>query len=119
MLQALEAEFLQTALRSLDEVDAAFKVGALSPDNREDWKRLHEVLHNLKGQGATFGFPLVSELAEYACEFMRKQETGSSDDLALIDAVGRGLRLILTHGMRGDTDERGRALIQRFARSLA
>ncbi|MEQ8166501.1 MAG: hypothetical protein RIC93_10545, partial [Alphaproteobacteria bacterium] len=44
------------------------RAGNLSPD---ETGRLFGVVHDIKGQGGSFGYPLISEIAGMLCELLR------------------------------------------------
>lgn len=88
-----------------DEIVAAGEEGgALLP-------HLFTISHDMKGQAATFGYPLVSELGNRLC---RRIETEPSLSPATLDGLGRlvdGICRVIAERLEGDGGEAGRRLL--------
>lgn len=60
------------------------------------------IAHNLKGQGATFGYNLVTEIAEHVCTGTRPQNNPSRESLPNMQASAQALCDILASRIDGD-----------------
>jgi hypothetical protein len=67
----------------------------------------------MKGQATTFGYPLVTELANRLCRLIEAEPPLSPDTLErlsmLVDAIGQ----VISGRMEGDGGEAGRRLLDR------
>lgn len=85
---------------------------------------LYGIAHNIKGQGGSFGYPLMTQIGHSLCVFTRPaqdQADGNQPDrafdereLGVIQSHLDAMRLILTKEIRGDGGETGRKLAQRL-----
>lgn len=61
------------------------------PDERRDaYKLVRQVAHDLRGQGTTFGFPLITRIAQSVSQAVKEHPDGEDADAALdahVDAL--------------------------------
>jgi len=83
---------------------------------------IFSIAHNIKGMGASFGFPLMTETGVSFCRYIRSFD-GQVIDPEVIDAHIRSLEVILSNRIQGDGGDIGRELIDSLTtmvdRSLA
>lgn len=63
-LQELQQTYLERADSKLSELGKALDAVIKEPDNFENRCKLHRILHNLAGSGASFGFSEISRTAK-------------------------------------------------------
>ena len=63
---------------------------------------LYAVAHNIKGQGSSFGFQLMTRLGDSLCRLTRGKRPFSDADLNLVASHLDAMRLVLTQEIRGD-----------------
>ncbi|MBM3951552.1 MAG: response regulator [Rhodospirillales bacterium] len=91
ILERLSAEFRDSCRDAMDECDAI--VGRLSkPDDdwHQDMVELQRRVHNVKGSGATFGFPAISLIAHKFEDYLEGLETPAKhvrDLQVFLDAI--------------------------------
>jgi len=93
--------FLNTAREGLDQRAAAVK-------------SLYGIAHNIKGQGSSFGYPLVTRIGHSLCTLTRQDRAFSDADLGIIQAHLDAIRLILTKEIKGEGGEAGAKLAARL-----
>ena len=47
-------------------------------------QKVYPKAHDLKGQGTTFGYPLITDIGSHMCKLITGKTTFSSDDLAVL-----------------------------------
>lgn len=75
---------------------------------------LYTVAHNIKGQGSSFGFPLMTRLGDSLCRLTRAKRPFPDGDLNVIQAHLDAMRLVLAQNIRGDGGALGDKLAQRL-----
>ena len=75
---------------------------------------LHSVAHNIKGQGSSFGFPLMTRIGNSLCRLTRNRRAAGDADLTAIQAHLDAMGLVLAQGIRGDGGPLGEKLAQRL-----
>jgi HPt (histidine-containing phosphotransfer) domain-containing protein len=94
-LAQLSTEFAGWMRAECDRLDAArgrARDGGLSGNARED---LFRAAHDIKGQAATFGYPLAAEAADSLCRLLEHAPDLKRAPLALIDQHVDGVRAII------------------------
>jgi hypothetical protein len=77
-------------------------------------KDLYGIAHNIKGQGSSFGYPLVTRIGHSLCTLVRQERDFSDADLGVIQAHLDALRLILAKEIKGEGGEIGAKLASRL-----
>jgi len=97
----MAAKAYQTAMTEPDQAEAALK-------------DVYTGFHNIKGIGGSFGFDLVTNVANNLCQFL-KQADGPSD--AVLEHVAHhlhALQEIVEAELSGDGGEQGQAILERL-----
>lgn len=81
----------------------------------DDLNRIFGLVHNMKGQGKSFGYDMITTIAGSLCEFLRKGDGDTSDRAmqivkAHVDAIG----VVIDHRLKGDGGPLGRKLVGRL-----
>jgi hypothetical protein len=77
-------------------------------------KELYGMAHNIKGQGSSFGYPLVTRIGHSLCTLVRQEREFADADLGVIQAHLDALRLILIKDIKGEGGEVGAKLAARL-----
>jgi chemotaxis protein histidine kinase CheA len=77
-------------------------------------KDLYNIAHNIKGQGSSFGYPLVTRIGHSLCTLMRQERDFADADLNVMQAHLDALRLILAKDIKGEGGEVGNKLAARL-----
>ncbi len=77
-------------------------------------KDLYGMAHNIKGQGSSFGYPLVTRIGDSLCRLVRQERDFSDADLNVVQAHLDALRLILAKDIKGEGGEVGAKLAARL-----
>ncbi|HKP22965.1 MAG TPA: Hpt domain-containing protein [Dongiaceae bacterium] len=81
---------------------------------------LFRIGHDLKGQGSSFGFPLVTKIGHSLCALTRNRARGyESRDLDLAKSHLDALDLILTKGIKGEGGKVGADLVAKLESRVA
>ena len=61
-------------------------------------ERLYRIAHEMRGQAATFGLPLLTEIGNYLCRFVEKMGAPRDRDLEILDLHVEAMRLVVAEG---------------------
>ena len=75
---------------------------------------LYAVTHNIKGQGSSFGFPLMTRIGNSLCRLTRAKRPFADADLNIIQAHLDAMRLVLAQNIRGDGGPLGAKLSEKL-----
>ena len=113
-LAELSTEFSTWMRAECDRLDAArieIKASGLRTNTREN---LFRAAHDIKGQGATFGYPLAAEAADSLCRLLEHTPDVKRLPVGLIEQHVDGIRAIIRENAR----ESGHAIASALAAEL-
>ena len=103
------------------EMMAALLEQAKSADSDERLNQIRgdffDKMHDLKGQGRTFGYPLLTDLGAFACDFLRHKTAVTDEDLALLDRVLADVRIVHQNQMVGEKPKKSQAIYRRIKKA--
>lgn len=111
----LMQEYPAMALADVAQARRALADATAMPDRRSECLAYaYGVAHNLKGQGGSFGFPLVTRIGNSLARLLRAAAEGVPAELKLADAHLDALTIILQKQIRGDGGTAGGQLAERL-----
>ena len=84
----------------------------------EAFQALHGIAHNIKGQGASFGYPLITDIGASLCRFLKERSAASETELQIMQAHVRAMQEIVSNEIAGDGGDLGGQLLDKL-RNLA
>ncbi len=75
------------------------------------FKDLFRLVHNMRGQAATFGFPLITEVGRSLCLYLLETEDKDDVHMALIEQHVNALRVIYREQIEGQGDTLSRQVV--------
>lgn len=105
------------ARADVDRARKALDAALAEPAQRaKQVEELFRVAHDLKGQGASFGYPLVTRIADSLCRLTRDRKLAYEDrHLDLARAHLDAAQLVLTKEIKGDGGQVGADLAAKLA----
>lgn len=114
-LRALAAEYPAYAAADVDRMEACLTaLEAAAGHDSGLIRALHDTAHDVKGQGAAFGYDLMTLLGEEICTLSRSASCLDRDALSHVRALVGACRIVLTERLLGS----GGALGARLACNL-
>ena len=77
-------------------------------------ERMRGIVHNVKGQGASFGYPLMTRVGESLSILLKRTEGREAAAAELIEAHVKTLRAVLDNEITGNGGELGETLAGRL-----
>lgn len=110
----LAADYTAWALSDVQRAEHAFALLKSEPDKRPaHLEALYRAAHDMKGQGGSFGFPLVTKIGQSLCRYLRSGEM-REPNYPVIQAHIGALRLIVEKAIKGEGGPVGAKLIARL-----
>jgi len=100
----------QECLR-LDAARNAIKASGVTPGNRDV---LFRAAHDIKGQAATFGFPMVAPVADSLCRLIEHAPDPGRVPTPLVDQHVDAIRAITHRNTRGDSNANAARLAEKL-----
>ena len=107
---AMADSYLEWAARDVGRLQAALAEARSQPGDQTPIQRLREIAHEVRGQGGSFGFPLVSRIATSMYRLLREGTSFPASSLDIVDAHIEALRAVLAQRARGDGGPTGQQI---------
>ncbi len=104
--------YLEWAAEDLAKIHAA--VDELKAENKDREKALAGVFqlsHDMKGQGGSFGYALMTILGGNLCRFIENLEDAGPAEVEVIQLHINAMDLVITKRMKGDGGKEGEQLL--------
>jgi HPt (histidine-containing phosphotransfer) domain-containing protein len=109
----LSADFSRWMESECERLDAARRaVAAGFTDKTRD--ELFRAAHDIKGEAATFGFPLIEPVAASLCRLIEHTPDAARIPLILIDQHVDGIIAIVHRNARGNSERKAQVLARRL-----
>lgn len=95
-------------LKRLDAAIAAVTDG----HNAAALREVYGVAHDIKGQGSTFGYHLITDIGQLLCRYAERAIERKKVDRAVIDAHVEAMRTVVDNRIQGPAGELGREIIE-------
>ena len=118
-LADLVDDYLEWAREDAERIDAACRELEASPGARPLRDALYRIAHDMKGQGGTFGYPLVSMIGDSLCKLLERAPVLDRAVVAAARLHVDALRSVIAQRVIGDGGEAGVELVAGLAKVAA
>ena len=77
-------------------------------------QEVFKIAHDMKGQGATFGYDLITDIGNHLCRYIEKQSVFDAPQMQAVQTHIDALSQIIETHLKGDGDQIGRALKEKI-----
>ena len=113
-VEALRDTYRQQLASDVGELGAIWARYEEGAPLEETLDALHAVAHNIKGQGGSFGYDLVTDIGASFCDYLRSGERQSPEELNIVNMHIRMLKTVSDHDISGDGGETGRRIVEKL-----
>lgn len=78
----------------------------------------YRTVHDIKGQGATFDYPLMSDLGAHLCTLIKTTDTFDETHLTVMIQDIEDMSLVLEKGLQGEGGQIGADILKRLKNGL-
>ncbi len=110
IVKRMAAEYVD---KLADDIEQMKKLAAAYRSDPSDANldKLFRLVHNMRGQGATFGFPLITEIGRTFCRYVRERPADVEVKPALVDQHLKALQVVYSQSIKGSGDEISQAVV--------
>lgn len=94
----------------LKRLDAAI-ADVTDGNNADALRGVYGVAHDIKGQGSTFGYHLITDIGQLLCRYAERAIERKKVDRAVIDAHVEAMRTVVDNRIQGPAGELGREIL--------
>ncbi|WP_416900127.1 MAG: hypothetical protein ACMVY4_10655 [Minwuia sp.] len=111
-VDGMATEFRERARIELEEINDMVMRAPSSDDIAACYQEIFDTVHDLKGQGSTFGFTLLTSIGDSLCRYLDTLESPSVDHLTIIAPHVEALRAIIRFDVQGSEDPVGQKIVE-------
>jgi len=84
--------------------------------DRTDFLRtkIYPKVHDLKGQGTTFGYPLITDIGAHMCQLITSKTSFSTSDVTRLKNDAQMMETVLWKKLKGDGGEKGAEILRKL-----
>ncbi|MBL6959177.1 MAG: Hpt domain-containing protein [Rhodospirillales bacterium] len=110
VIEGLTGSYLEWVQDDLKKLQAAFDQ-FVADNNAENLDKIFQISHDIKGQGGSFGYKLMTAVGNELCRFIEKTETVTPQTAEAIRLHVETLKIIIGRDLKGDGGKEGEALL--------
>ena len=117
-LASLSANFGAWLQDEIDKLEAARQAVRVDGPTSAAMETLYTRAHDLKGLGATYGFPLVTRIGGLLCRLIEDRAKRTSVPMGLVDAHIDAIKAAVRDNIKGEDNPVGLMLVQELERQV-
>ena len=118
-MQNLSDGFIEQAGADVDKLAVLYQEAMSDPDGRpEAIEQIFRISHDLRGQGTTFDYPLLTRVGSSLCTFAETIDPKNDKCFALIGIHIDALRAIIIREIKGDGGPVGREIAEGLEKAV-
>jgi hypothetical protein len=111
-IESLTADFTKYLREEIDRLaKAAIEADSDATKRADVVRTMNTIFNDLRGNGGTYGYPLVTEVGDSACKFIADIGQWGAPQLAILRAHTDAMRAIMAANITGDGGPIGRQLL--------
>jgi chemotaxis protein histidine kinase CheA len=112
-VKEMAKDYTQWAQEDVSSLDAALGEARARPDDHAQAIRtLFRVALDMKGQGTSFGYRLITEVGDSLASFVEERKSLSPFDQEVVASHISAMRAVFSEAVRDDGGDTGRALVE-------
>jgi chemotaxis protein histidine kinase CheA len=102
-------EWVENDLKSLE--DAIAEASKSDGDLKAHFEKIFSISHDIKGQGGSFGYQMMTNIGNQLCRFIETLDTPSKADIHIVRLHFDAMKLVIAKRMEGDGGKTGEELV--------
>jgi len=108
----LADDYLDWVKEDLVRLEAAYdQLKSGEGDPAANLEEVFQIAHDMKGQGGSFGYDLMTAIGDQLCRLVEKMDTAGPREVLMIRVHIDAMKVIITKGLKGDGGNEGRQLL--------
>lgn len=113
VIDRLSIEYRERAQSDLENLYATMDLAQIEEDERQEHlQKIRAVLHDMRGQGGTFGLPLITQIAKSLGTYLKSGEAIENPSFEIAQAHFEAIRHVLSENVSDQNSERGRQIVE-------
>lgn len=110
VIASLADDYLDWVREDLVRLEAAYDKLAAG-GGKAELEGLFQIAHDMKGQGGSFGYDLMTAIGDHLCRLVEKFDKVGAREQQMVRVHIDAMRVVITKELKGDGGEEGRKLL--------
>ena len=119
VIDSLRGEFEEIAKVEVVKLVAAANALLAQPNDLAKRDVVYKIAHELRGQGGSYGYPLVTRFGDQLCRYLDAAAGLDRKMLVIVKATADAIAVVINSKVSGDGGDTGRALVDMLDKVLA
>ena len=111
VIVGMTGNYLEWVERDLVDLDEAYAALKADPGDRANLDRIFRLSHDIKGQGGSFGYLLMTAIGNELCRFIEACEEVGPGQVDVVRLHIDAMKVVIGERLREDGGDRGEALL--------
>jgi len=111
-IQNLKSDYLNWVEEDLKKIDLAYNILINDPANKILLDDIYKISHDIKGQGGSFGYDMMTEIGQSLCHLVEKMEMVGPEELEVIGVHIDALHVVIHDRIEHDGGETGADMLR-------
>ncbi len=111
VIVALADEYEDWVREDLKKLEKAFEDLKSGGAHEKHIKAVFEIAHDMKGQGGSFGFDLVTAIGDHLCRLLEKVDKIGPRELDMVRVHIDAMQVVVNKKLKGDGGKEGASLL--------
>jgi len=112
VIAAMADSYLEWVQEDLQRIDEAYKnLSNATGDRKKEAEAVSQIAHDIKGQGGSFGYDLMTVIGNELCRLIERVDTYGEAEVQAIKVHIDALKLVIKSNMKDDGGANGQALV--------
>ena len=112
VIAVMADSYLEWVQEDLQRIDEAYKnLSKATGDRKKEAEAVFQIAHDIKGQGGSFGYDLLTVIGNELCRLIERVDTYGEAEVQAIKVHIDALKLVIKSNMKDDGGANGQALV--------
>jgi len=112
VIAGMTDSYLSWVADDLKKMDKAYaRLAAATGDRKEEMEAIFQIAHDIKGQGGSFGYDLMTAIANELCRLIEKADTIRNAEVEAVKLHVDSLKLVIGEDMKGQGGKAGEKML--------
>ena len=112
VIAGMTDSYLDWVVEDLKKIDKAYaRLAAATGDRKEELEGVFHVSHDIKGQGGSFGYDLMTAIGNELCRLIEKTEKVGPQEVEAVKLHIDSMKLVIGQDMKGPGGKAGEEML--------
>ncbi len=112
VITGMTGSYLNWVAEDLKKIDKAYsKLANAQGDGKAEMEGIFQVSHDIKGQGGSFGYDLMTAIGNELCRLIEKIDTPGPGEIEAIKVHVDAMKLVIGEDMKGQGGKTGEKML--------